>query len=99
MYICKNCGTKFDEPVIKEGDNTIICCSPCCFGDFSEVNNCSVCKQPVINGRICRSCVHKALERFKLFMDSQFTDIEKEYIEKCIFNSNSCDLKKIKELE
>lgn len=73
MYICKNCGTKFDEPVIKESDNTIICCSPCCFGDFSEVDNCSVCKQPVINDRICRSCAHKSLERFESNNHSVFS--------------------------
>lgn len=77
MYICKDCGITFEEPVVfrenhglEYGYEEMTECPHCGSADFVEAKECKVCGQPIAEGEICSDC----LDDFKKALDG-FIDI------------------------
>jgi transposase-like protein len=72
MLICKDCGITFEEPVtcreyhgLDYGYETMEGCPFCGSANFVEAKKCSVCGEPIAEGKICSDC----LSEFKTAVD------------------------------
>lgn len=101
MYICKECGNVFEDPVFyTEADcQCANMCSPCCFGAFVEFNECEICGKHVISGKLCSECKRKALEKFRCLLKHNFEEIELEYIDRCVEGISLCEPDNFTEME
>jgi hypothetical protein len=95
MFICLECGKTFDEPVVwyeKHGLDTPPyerwVGSPCCHADYEDACFCENCGEAIPEHQnaygLCAKCENKALEQFKYFLNNEFTEAEREYLDACI---------------
>lgn len=95
MYRCESCGHLFEEGEEKKefsylGDygskkiyeHSYSC--PVCGGDYEEVVKCTKCGSynAEAGEKLCDDCKKQSVERFEKFVDENFTDEEREYINK-----------------
>lgn len=76
MYICNHCGNLFDE--FENGR------SPCCYAGYERAEKCSLCgdyyKTTQMQDGLCPICRVNTLEQFKYFLNNEFTEKQREYL-------------------
>lgn len=92
MYICRDCGYAFDEPIRYADTSEHFGCQsisvrfgcPHCCGDFCEAKQCSLCGEYITPEQarfgLCADCEIKADTRFKELMANNFTANEIDYL-------------------
>lgn len=94
MYKCLDCGNLFEEGEAKRVSEKMgeafgspayqdyyVC--PCCGGDFEEVEPCKLCGsyEHIASGEeYCTDCKNDVLKRFQTFVNSEFTEEERELL-------------------
>lgn len=85
LYRCMECGHLFEEGEQAEyvedfGEKVKAC--PLCHGAYEEATQCKICgsydKDP--SEEYCDSCVKDVSKRFKLFVESEFSEQERELL-------------------
>lgn len=88
MYICKNCGAVFEEP-IKGFEEEKDSCPICGDWDFVEAKKCRACGEPCTDD-LCKDCEDQIKEAFYGFVDMYAEEIGitrryiTEIIESCL---------------
>ena len=92
MYICRDCGYAFDEPMRYADTSEHFGCQsisvrlgcPHCCGDFCEAKQCSRCGEYITPEQarfgLCADCEIQADARFKELMANNFTANEIDYL-------------------
>ena len=94
MLRCSECGLLFEESELKKwvethdfwggtADENWTGC-PCCSGNYEEIEPCKICGsfEHDVDDDYCDECKKAIHTRFSDFVDNQFTDDERELLNK-----------------